>query len=159
MPAKTAAGLLIWKQTPNGKLFALCHPGGPYYSNKQNGVWTIPKGLNEPNENLLDTALREAAEECGFIPPANAIYKALSPVKFKNGKMLFAWAVEIPESYTWNFSSNAFTIEWPPHSGKIQTFPEADRMEFFTSEDALIKIHPVQQPLILEVDPMKYIGI
>lgn len=155
MQAKIAAGLVIWKQTSNGKLFALCHPGGPFYSNKLNGVWTIPKGIKEPNENLLDTALREAAEECGFIPPANAIFKALTPVKLKNGKMLFAWAVEIPKTYTWKFSSNTFTIEWPPRSGNFQTFPETDKMEFFTSEEALTKIHPAQLPLILEVDSMK----
>lgn len=152
MPAKTAAGLLIWKQSSKGKLFALCHPGGPYYRNKEDGVWTIPKGLPEPGEELFQTALREAAEECGFTIPPGAICQALSPVKYKNGKILYAWAVEIPETFTWPFSSNTFSAEWPPRSGEMQTFPETDRMEFFTADEALTKIHPVQQPLILQVN-------
>lgn len=148
MPAVLSAGLVIWKQTSQDKLVLLCHPGGPYYQNKDNEVWTIPKGLVSPNEDLLQTAIRETQEECGFLHPPNAEFIPLSPVKYKNGKILHAWAVQIPDSYTWPFTSNTFPAEWPPRSGQLQSFPEIDRMEWFTLPDARKKIHPIQLPLL-----------
>lgn len=152
MPAALSAGLIIWKQTSQGKLVLLCHPGGPYYQNKDNEVWTIPKGLVSPYEDLLQTAIRETQEECGFIPPPNAKYIPLSPVKYKNGKILHTWALQIPDSHTWQFISNTFETEWPPHSGQLQTFPEIDRLEWFTLYEARKKIHPIQLPLLEAIE-------
>ncbi|MCX7743121.1 MAG: NUDIX domain-containing protein [Flavobacteriales bacterium] len=148
MPAARSAGLLIWKQTPHGKYVLLCHPGGPFYQNKDDEVWTIPKGLASPGEDLLQTAIRETYEECGFIPPEQAGYYVLPTVKYKNGKILYAWAIQVSENYSWNFKSNSFEVEWPPKSGSMQTFPEIDRMDWFILEDARRKIHPIQKPLL-----------
>lgn len=152
MSAVLSAGLVIWKQTSQGKLVLLCHPGGPYYQKKDNEVWTIPKGLVSPDEDLLQTAIRETQEECGFIPPNNAKFIPLSPVKYKNGKTLHAWAIQIPDTHTWQFTSNTFQTEWPPRSGRLHTFPEIDRMEWFTLPDARKKIHPIQLPLLEAIE-------
>lgn len=126
----------------------LAHPGGPYFVNKDQGVWSIPKGLVEPGEDLLEAAKREFQEETGIKPIGPFI--ALNPVKLKGGKTVHTWACEAA-SMPSNFVSNTFKMEWPPKSGKEQVFPEIDKAEFFDLETANVKIHGGQRPLLDEL--------
>ncbi len=143
--AKTSAGILIFRRKPNLQLL-LAHPGGPYWMNKDEGAWTIPKGEIEEGEELLKAAKRELKEELGFIPEGD--YLELGSVRQKGGKTVFAWAVEykIPDDYI--FESNWFEMEWPPKSGKTEWFPEIDRIEYFTPFEAKKKINPAQAEFI-----------
>jgi predicted NUDIX family NTP pyrophosphohydrolase len=124
----------------------LAHPGGPYFVKKDEGVWTIPKGLIEASEDPLAAAVREFEEETGFSAAARR-YQFLGDVTQKGGKRVLAWAF-------WGdcdpaaLHSNTFEIEWPPRSGRTQTFPEIDRAAFFSPAVALQKILPAQQPFI-----------
>ena len=124
----------------------LCHPGGPFYKNKDAGVWTIPKGEFEDQEEPLTAAKREFKEETGV--GVEGKFLPLKPVKYKGGrKIVYAWAVEgnIDSS---TVKSNSFPLEWPPKSGKYIDVPEVDRGEWFSIENAKQKILPVLRPLI-----------
>lgn len=126
----------------------LVHPGGPFFRNKDEGNWTLPKGEVEENEDFLQTARREFAEETGLqhAHPEHE-YIPLGNVKLKSGKTVHAWAFE----GTWDgtpVKSNMFGLEWPLHSGQISYFPEIDRAEWFTPTRARTKIHPAQLPFI-----------
>lgn len=123
----------------------LVHPGGPYWTKKDVGAWSIPKGEASENEELLKAAKREFEEEMGFKPTGS--FTALSPVKQSGGKVVHAWAFE-GDCDPMQVRSNSFSIEWPPGSGKQQTFPEIDRAEWFTIEVALEKIVKGQRGLI-----------
>ena len=122
----------------------LVHPGGPFWRNKDDGAWTIPKGEIQPGEDLLARAQREFEEEVGIKPSGNWI--PLGSITQKGGKTVHAWAFEgnLPESF--ELKSNTFEIEWPPRSGKFNNFPEIDRAEFFPEELARRKINPAQIP-------------
>ena len=143
--AKTSAGILIFRRKPNLQLL-LAHPGGPYWMNKDEGAWSIPKGEIEEGEELLSAAKRELQEELGFIPDGK--YIELGSIKQKGGKTVHGWAVEyvIPDDYI--FESNWFEMEWPPKSGKTEWFPEIDRIEYFTPFEAKKKINPAQVKFI-----------
>ena len=121
----------------------LVHPGGPFFRNKDNGAWTIPKGEAAESEELLARARLEYEEELG-IAPATSNWIDLGTVKQKGGKTVYAWAFEgnLPESFV--LHSNTFTMEWPPRSGRTQEFPEIDRAEFFPIELAKEKINQAQ---------------
>lgn len=127
------------------KIF-LAHPGGPYYKNKDDGSWTIPKGLVENEENALTTAIREFEEETGIKPEGD--FYPLETVKYKNGKLLFGFAFPGNWDEGLEIVSNSFEVEWPPRTGNIQSFPEIDRVAFFDVETAKMKIHPVQVAFI-----------
>jgi predicted NUDIX family NTP pyrophosphohydrolase len=120
----------------------LVHPGGPFFRNKDDGAWTIPKGEVGEGEDLLARARIEFQEELGFAPSGSWI--ELGSVKQKGGKTVHAWAFEgdLPDHF--KLASNSFEMEWPPRSGSTQTFPEIDRAEFFSSEDARKKINAAQ---------------
>ncbi len=134
----------------DGKLqVLLAHPGGPRWKNKDIGIWSIPKGELRPGEDPLLTAIREFKEETGFTPNQPYIY--LGSVIQKSGKIVDAWAFE-GDADTSKSISNTFKMEWPPHSGIQQEFPEIDRVEFFNVKDALLKINPAQAPLIFELE-------
>jgi predicted NUDIX family NTP pyrophosphohydrolase len=151
--AKTrmSAGLLVYR-IRNGTLqVLLAHPGGPYFKNKDDGAWSIPKGEPEPGEELLETAKREVAEEVGL--SSSGPFVALTAVQQKGGKIVHAWACQGDAEPTAN-ASNTFTIEWPPGSGQRATFPEIDRAEFFDVALAGQKIKPAQAPLIDELERM-----
>jgi len=124
----------------------LVHPGGPFWKNKDDGAWSIPKGEVQPDEDLLTRAQIEFEEELGIKPSGDWI--ALGSIKQKGGKTVHAWAFEgdLPESF--ELQSNTFQLEWPPRSGKVQEFPEVDRSEFFRDEIARRKINPAQAPLL-----------
>lgn len=123
----------------------LCHPGGPFYKNKDTAVWSIPKGEFDSDEEPLNAAKREFEEETG--QPIAGDFEELKPVKYKNGKIVYAWAVqgEVDEH---SIKSNLFPLEWPPKSGKYINVPEVDRAEWFTVEIAKQKIIPALTPLI-----------
>ncbi len=141
-----SAGILMYRLGIKLPEIFLAHPGGPFFSKKDNGVWTIPKGLPEVGENILITAIREFEEETGFKPDGEFI--PLGSIKQKGGKIVHAWAVEcdIPEDFI--LKSNYFELSWPPASGQMKKFPEVDRAEFFPVDIAKEKIIPAQIPLI-----------
>jgi predicted NUDIX family NTP pyrophosphohydrolase len=126
----------------------LAHPGGPFFRNKDEGAWSIPKGEPETEEDLLATAQREFAEETGIRPAGP--FLPLKPVQQKGGKVVHAWAFQ-GDCDPRAVKSNTFTIEWPPKSGRQREFPEIDRAEFLDLETARKKIKAGQERLIDEL--------
>jgi len=120
----------------------LVHPGGPYFQNKDEGAWTIPKGEVTEDEDLLERARIEFKEELGIT--ASGDWMELGSVKQKGGKTVHAWAFSGDLENDFQLVSNTFEIEWPPRSGKMQRFPEVDRASFFRMEDARMKINAAQ---------------
>lgn len=147
--AKESAGLLFYRKRQGQLEFLLVHPGGPFWKNKDLGAWTIPKGEIRPGEEPLTAAQREFEEETGFKPIGT--FLALSPIKQKAGKVVNAWAIE-GEWDPNQLRSNTFSIEWPPHSGKPQEFPEVDQAAFFDLGVARTKVNPAQIPLLEELE-------
>ncbi len=144
--SNVSAGLLMFRRGSKSLEFLLAHPGGPFFRNKDDGVWTIPKGEVQPDEDFLTRAQIEFEEETGTKPSGNFV--PLGSIKQKGGKTVHAWAFEsdLPENFRLN--SNTFQAEWPPRSGKFQEFPEVDRAEFFSEEVARQKINPAQIPFL-----------
>jgi predicted NUDIX family NTP pyrophosphohydrolase len=125
----------------------LAHPGGPFFRNKDDGVWSIPKGEPDDGEaELLITAKREFEEETGFKPEGSFI--PLGSILQKGGKTVYGWAFEgtLPDGFV--HKCNSFETEWPSNSGKKMRFLEIDKIDFFDSEKAKIKIKQTQVPLI-----------
>jgi len=145
--AAISAGLLAFRRRAEIEVL-LAHPGGPFWAKKDDGVWTIPKGLIEGGGEPLATARREFTEETNFVAASELI--PLAPVKQKSGKIVYAWAFEADFDLA-KFASNTFEIEWPPKSGKWKNFPEIDRVGYFTLSAAMTKILAYQQPLLLEL--------
>jgi predicted NUDIX family NTP pyrophosphohydrolase len=146
---RVSAGLLMYRRRDGRLQVLLAHPGGPFFKNKDEGAWSIPKGEVEPGEVLLETAKREFQEEIGLVPAGQFI--ALSPVKQKGGKIVYAWAFD----GDWDpsqFVSNMFTMEWPPRSGRQMEFPEIDRAEFFDIVMARRKIKAGQEDLLDQLE-------
>ncbi len=129
----------------------LAHPGGPLWSKKDLGAWTIPKGIYEKDEAPIDAARREFTEETGF--EASGPLEPLGQVRQKNGKLVTAWAFEGDCDPT-ALRSNTFTMEWPPRSGQLGEFPEVDRGGWFSIEAAHGKINPGQRPLLDRLETM-----
>lgn len=141
-----SAGLLMFRRSGKHLQFLLAHPGGPYFLEKDEGWWTVPKGLPEPNEELLQTAIREFHEETGIT--AQPPFLALGEVKQKGGKVVHAWAFEGNWDPSAGFQCNSFRVEWPPRSGRFQKFPEVDQLEWMDADTALRKINQAQTVLI-----------
>ncbi len=145
---KQSAGILLYRFLNNQLQVFLVHPGGPFWKNKDLGVWTIPKGEFTVEETPLTAAIREFQEETGKLLSGN--FLELSPVKQKSGKLVYAWAIEgdiDPD----DIKCNTFKMEWPPKSGKWQNFPEVEKGEWFTTEQVKEKIIAAQLPLIDEL--------
>ncbi len=154
MPQETSAGIMMYRISEETFSVLLVHPGGPFFKNKDDGYWSIPKGLPERKEELLDTAVREFEEETGIKPSGE--FLPLGSVKQKNGKTVYAWAVENKDDSAVKISSNTFEMEWPPKSGKIQQFPEADRGEYFGEQEARHKINEAQTEFITRLKKYLY---
>jgi predicted NUDIX family NTP pyrophosphohydrolase len=150
MAKKISAGLLMYRKKNNQLEFFLVHPGGPYFKNKDDGAWTIPKGEAENTELLLDTAIREFREETGINPAGEFI--PLESVKQKGGKTVHAWAFKGDWDETKPIKSNYFEMEWPSHSGKKQKFPEIDKAQFFPLDMAKQKINSAQIDFIVRLE-------
>ncbi len=120
----------------------LVHPGGPFFSKKDAGVWTIPKGMPDPGEELLECAKREFREETGF-DPGGGPFHSLGEVKQKGGKTVHAWAVA-GDCDPAQIKSDTFEVQWPPRSSKWESFPEVDRAGFFSLAAAREKMNPAQ---------------
>ena len=146
MPSKRSAGILLYRRRDAQIEVLLVHPGGPFWSKKDDGAWFIPKGELAEGEQPLDAARREFLEELGSEPP-NGEALTLGTVKNKSGKLIFAWALEGDFDLA-AFRSNSFTLEWPPRSGRLREFPEVDRAEFFGLPDAQSKLHPAELPFL-----------
>jgi predicted NUDIX family NTP pyrophosphohydrolase len=145
---RISAGLLMYRVREKELQVLLAHPGGPFFKNKDDGAWTIPKGEIEPGEELFEAAKREFQEETGVVPVGS--FLPLTPIKQKGGKIVHAWAFEgdcDPNAIV----SNTFTMEWPPKSGRQMAFPEMDRAAFFSVPEAKQKIKDAQQALIDEL--------
>jgi predicted NUDIX family NTP pyrophosphohydrolase len=147
--AKTSAGLILYRKQGNVLEFLLVHPGGPFWKNKDNGAWSIPKGEVAEDEDPLAAAKREFLEELGL--PAEGAFMELQPIKQKGGKIVRAWAFE-GDCDPAEIKSNTFSMEWPPRSGQMCEFPEVDRAAFFNLEAAGIRINPAQLPLLEELN-------
>ena len=147
---KRAAGILLYRFIDKTLEVLLAHPGGPLWAKKDLGVWSVPKGEYDDKEIPIDAAHREFQEETGFdVDVEDAI--ELKPIKQKSGKVVTAFAVE-GDLDVMKLKSNTFSMEWPPKSGRQQTFAEIDRAEWFTLEDAREKIKPEQAALLDELD-------
>ena len=128
--------------------FLLVHPGGPLWKAKDAGIWSIPKGEIHPGEDGLEAAKREFEEELGF--KAQGPFVELTPITQKSGKIVHAWAFA-SDCDPSQIRSNTFSMEWPPHSGRMGTFPEVDRAAFFSLEQAKARINPAQTALLEEL--------
>lgn len=146
MPPKRSAGILLFRRREEQVEVLLVHPGGPFWSKKDDGAWFLPKGELEDGEQPLSAAQREFREELGSEPP-NGEPLELGTVKNKSGKLIYAWALEGDFDLA-GFKSNMFTLEWPPRSGKMREFPENDRVAFFCLPDAELKLHSAELPLL-----------
>jgi predicted NUDIX family NTP pyrophosphohydrolase len=145
--AEQSAGLLVFRRASAGVEFLLAHPGGPFWAKRDEGAWSIPKGLIRKGEESLAAARREFEEEVG--QQVEGDFQPLAPLKQKSGKVVHAWTVEADLDLD-SFRSNLFEMEWPPRSGRAQAFPEIDRVGWFGPDEALLKILPGQAGFIRE---------
>ena len=146
MAAARSAGILLHRDGIDGIEVLLVHPGGPFWARKDLGAWSIPKGEFDEGEDPRACALREFAEETGTRPPDGALAE-LGSVQLKSGKLVLAFAVagDLDPAAV---RSNTFELEWPPRSGRTQSFPEIDRAEWFGLEAARAKLNPAQAELV-----------
>lgn len=147
--ARTSAGLLLVRTGPAGLEVLLVHPGGPFWATKDDGAWSIPKGELDDGEAPLAAAIRETREELGVEIAGEFV--ALTPVRQAGGKTVHAWAVRA-EFDPARLASQTFEMEWPPRSGRRQTFPEVDRAAWFTIDEAKRKILKGQVGLLDELE-------
>ena len=148
---KKSAGILLFRKREAATEVFLVHPGGPFWSKKDIGAWSIPKGEFGEDEDPLAAAKREFEEETG--KSIEGDFLPLRPVSQKSGKQVYAWAVEGDINAETVFS-NTFKMEWPYKSGKYQTFPEVDKAAWFSVTEAKEKINPAQAAFINELEQM-----
>src|SRR4051794_16469683 len=143
--AASSAGILLYRGGGSELEVLLVHPGGPFWRNKDDGAWSIPKGEINPGENPQDVARREFFEELGSAPPGPL--RALGEIRQRGGKRVHAFAVK-GDLDIQTVKSNTFELEWPPKSGRLQTFPEVDRAGWFALPIARAKILQSQSALL-----------
>jgi len=143
---KVSAGLLMYRVRDGQLQVFLAHPGGPFFAKKDEGHWTIPKGEIESGEDLLAAAIREFKEETGIEPRGD--FLELGQIEQNGGKIVHAWAFPGDGDESQPLQSNTFELEWPPGSGKIQSFPEIDRVEFFSIPQAGKRLKGAQHPFL-----------
>jgi predicted NUDIX family NTP pyrophosphohydrolase len=142
-----SAGLLLYRRRSTGAQVFLVHPGGPYWASKDDGAWSVPKGLVRPGEDELACARREFSEETGFDAGAGSDAHELGVFRQPSGKLVHVWAIE-GDCAPAALKSNHFALEWPPGSGRMEHFPEVDRGAWFEAAQALIKITRGQRPIL-----------
>lgn len=145
MAARVSAGILLNRRRGNAAEVFLVHPGGPWWAKKNDAAWSVPKGIVDGNEEHLAGARREFREETGF--DVGGQTRDLGSFRLPGGKLLHVWAIE-GDCDPAELRSNAFEMEWPPKSGRAQSFPEVDRGGWFGRSDALRKITKGQKPVI-----------
>lgn len=145
MQKKISCGLLMYKKKEDAILYFIVHPGGPFWKNKDQETWSIPKGEPNPEEDLLEAAKREFYEETGIKSQGEFI--PLGSITQKSGKVVHCWAFE--GDWSGLLMCKSFTkLEWPPRSGKMISVPEVDKAGFFTKEEARKRIIPAQFEII-----------
>jgi predicted NUDIX family NTP pyrophosphohydrolase len=142
---KRSAGIVAYRRRSGGIEVLLAHPGGPFWTRKDDGAWSIPKGLYTETENPLEAAKREFEEEIGVV--IDGAFTHLGEFSQPGGKIISAWTVEADLNEA-DFKSNLFEMEWPPRSGKRRQFPEVDQAQWFDLGSALSKIIRGQRPII-----------
>jgi predicted NUDIX family NTP pyrophosphohydrolase len=147
--AKQSAGILLYRKVKKVVEVLLVYPGGPFFSGKDAGNWSIPKGEFTEEEVPLHAAIREMEEETGFHPEGEFI--ELTPIKQKSGKIVYCWAQESDLDAS-TIVSNTFEMEWPPKSGKRKTYPEIEEAAWFDIETAKKKINERQIALLEELE-------
>lgn len=147
--SRQSAGILLYRLRGNMPEFFLVHPGGPFWAKKDLHSWSVPKGETEDGEDYATAALREFMEETGIALSGTLI--RLTPVKQKGGKVVHCFAME-GDLDPLKIKSNTFELEWPPHSGRKQSFPEIDRAAWFDTATALEKIIEAQAAFIKEIE-------
>ena len=145
MPQRSA-GILLHRRRGDQLEVLLVHPGGPFWARRDAGAWSIPKGEHEPGDDPLEAARREFEEELGT-PPPDGETRDLGEVRQRGGKLVRAWALT-GDLNAEEITSNTFTLEWPPRSGRTIEVPEVDRAGWFTLEQAREKINPAQAELL-----------
>lgn len=151
MPGQSA-GILVYRSGPEGLEVFLVHPGGPFYKNKDDGSWSIPKGEFDPADvSIFDSAKREFHEETGM--RIDGVFRVLTPRKQPGGKIVHAWAIEGTLDAQ-AIQSNHFTMEWPPRSGRQESFPEIDRGGWFGMKDARRKMLKGQLGFLDELESL-----
>jgi predicted NUDIX family NTP pyrophosphohydrolase len=150
---QTSAGLLMYRWSGSVLEVFLVHPGGPFWAKKDEGSWSIPKGLVNEDEDKLEAAKREFAEETSIVPSGPWI--DLGVIRQKSGKNVYGWAFE-GNCDPAQVKSNTFTMEWPPKSAQMKQFPEIDKGDFFSLSDALRKINQNQAEFLKRLE--KHLG-
>jgi len=148
---RLSAGILLWRLRKGRLEVLLGHPGSPYFARMDDGDWTVLKGEVEPGEALEGVARREFEEETGHPIDGAAPMIELGDIRQKSGKVVVAWAVQgdlDPAAAV----SNTFEMEWPPRSGRIQVFPEIDRVAWFSLKKARVKIKAAQAPFLDQLE-------
>ena len=146
---KKSAGILLYRRRGGALEVLLAHPGGPFWKKRDEGAWTIPKGEIGEGEEPFAAARREFLEETGIDPGERG--DALTPCRQRSGKMVYAWAIE-GDCDAGSVRSNEFSMEWPPKSGRMASFPEIDRAGWFGLDEARRKILPGQAPFLDELE-------
>ena len=142
---RDSAGLVIFRRAPQLAFF-LVHPGGPYWTRKDEGAWSIPKGEIDDGEDKFAAAKRETEEETGFAPAGR--FMRLAALRQPSGKVIHAWAIEAADLDPAAITSSTFDMEWPPRSGRMTAFPEVDRAAWFAWPEAQVKILVGQKPIL-----------
>lgn len=146
---RTSAGIVLYRQRAGVLEVLLVHPGGPFWKNRDDGAWSIPKGEIDAGEDPLAAAKRELAEETGVVVEGALL--PLTPVRQRAGKLVHAWAAA-GDCDAHAVTSIVFEMEWPPKSGVMREFPEVDRAAWYSLDAARVKILPAQQPLLDELE-------
>jgi predicted NUDIX family NTP pyrophosphohydrolase len=153
MASSLSAGILLYRYPPGSPVTGdaepevlLVHPGGPMWARRDFGAWSIPKGEVDPGEEPLAAARREFAEETGSpVPEGEPV--ALGEVRLKSGKRVLAWALA-GDLDAAAVVSNTFEMQWPPRSGRMRSFPEVDRAQWFSLQDARARLNPAQAAFV-----------
>ena len=146
--SRQSAGVLVYRIHDRALEVLLVHPGGPFWKNKDDGAWSIPKGEIDADEDCLSAAKREFLEETGVAIDGD--FRELTPLRLRSGKLVHAFAVE-GDVDTSHLRSNTFALQWPPGSGKMQSFPEVDRYAWFALDLAARKINAGQRGFLVEL--------